>query len=278
MKRNAANAAVLVLASMILAAMPLGRTATAQEAGGSEASTGLHRRWLTRIDAWHGIPPDLALRFGESALSVGLTQSEAARLLNEPRFVAAVGAPDQGWGLLEAMVQSPGSIADAWALLRERGDQLTLSGDTSFQYAFMLEYPELRNPYLADIGRMIATRPDGIEVLVDLETGRQVISRGQLGIPLRAPGGGPLPTPSISPEEVAAQMWDEAGIDPDDPNPGGIEAAGRPEGPSGPGFNFEIDEPSQGLLTPGIYLVLGAFLIAWTGYVVVTAVRRFRRP
>jgi hypothetical protein len=276
-KRNAANATVLVLASMILATMPLGRTATAQEAGGSEASTSLHRRWLTRVDAWHGIPPDLALRFGESALSVGLTPSEAARLLNEPRFVAAVGAPDQGWGLLEAMVESPDSIADALALLRARGDQLTLSGDTSFQYAFMVENPELRNPYLADLGRMIATRPDGMEVLVDLETGRQVISRSELGIPLRAPGGGPLPTPSISPEEAAAQMWEDAGIDPDDPNPGQIEAAGRPEAPTGPGFNFETEEPPQGLLTPGLYLVLGAFLIAWMGYALVAAARRFRR-
>lgn len=277
MKRNAANATVIVLVSMIFATAQLSRTATAQETGDVKRDASLQRRWLTRIDSWHRIPPDLALRFGESALSVGLTQSEAARLLNEPRFVAAVGAPDQGWGLLEAMVQSPGSIADAWTLLRERNDQLTMSGDTSFQYAFMVEHPELRNPYLADIGRMIATRPDGMEVLVDLETGRQVISRGQLGIPLRAPGGGPLPTPSISPEDAAAQMWEEAGVDPDDPDPGRAVAAERPQGPSGPGFNFETDEPSQGLLTPGVYLVLGAFLIAWVGYGAVVIARHVRR-
>jgi hypothetical protein len=53
---------------------------------------------LVRIEPWHGIPQDLALRFGEAAFLAGLTKSEAAKLLNNDRFVAAVGSPDQGWG------------------------------------------------------------------------------------------------------------------------------------------------------------------------------------
>jgi len=278
LRRNAARAAALVLVSMILVTFPRGRIATAQEdTATDESGPRLHRHWLTSINPWHGIPPDLTLRFGEAATSAGLTGSQAARLLNDARFVGAVGSPDQGWGLLEAIAADPGLVQDAWNLLTERGTELTAFGTTSFQYALMLQRPELRNAYLADLDLMIAVRPDGLEVLVDLETGRQVIGQDRLGMPITAPGGGPLPTPSISPEEAAAQMWEEAGIDPDDPNPSQTEAAGRPEAPTGPGFNFETDEPSQGLLTPAVYLVFGAFLAAWVGYVVVVAGRRFRR-
>ena len=50
----------------------------------------------------------------------------------------------------------------------------------------------------------------GVLVLVDIETGRQYIGQGMLGAQLRAPGGGPIPSPSISPEEAAAQMWADA--------------------------------------------------------------------
>lgn len=240
----------------------------------------LSRGWVSRIDPWHGIPTDLALRFGRSSLSAGLAPSEAARLLNDGRFVAAVGAPDQGWGMLEAMVEDPDSIADAWNLLREQGDLLTSSGVTSFQYILMVQHPELRNAYLGDLGRMIAVRPDGAEVLVDLETGLQVIGQGKLGIPIRAPGGGALPSPSISPEEAAAEMWEAVGGEPDDIDPGEVRAADEEGGPTGPGFNFDLEpeEPSQGLVTPGLFLVAGAFLIAWLGFATVVMMRRLRRP
>jgi hypothetical protein len=271
---------MLILVSMILLTMPTNLRAIAQVGPeNDDADSSLREGWLGTIDPWNGIPSELALRFGEAALSAGLEPSKAARLLNDGRFVSAVGAPDQGWGLLEAMIDSPTSIADAWILLREGNERLTASGDTSFQYAFMLRYPRFRNAYLADIGHMIAVRPDGAEVLVDIATGRQVIARDTLGIPIRAPGGAPLPIPSISPQETAGQMWEAAGIDPNDPNPGQDTSAERAAGPTGPGFDFELesDEPSSGLLTPGLYLVVGAFLISWFGYAAVATIRRFRR-
>jgi len=60
-------------------------------------------------------------------------------------------------------------------------------------------------------------------VLVDIETGRQYIE-GMLGAQVRAPGGGPIPSPSISPEEAAAQMWTEAAraAPTTSPAPGGL--------------------------------------------------------
>jgi hypothetical protein len=235
--------------------------------------------WVSRIDPWYGVPTELVLLFGKSAVSAGLAPSEAARLLNDGRFVAAVGAPDQGWGMLEAMIEDRNSIADAWNLLREQGDLLTVSGTTSFQYLLMVEHPELRNAYLGDLGRMIAVRSDGAEVLVDLETGLQVIGQGKLGIPIRAPGGRALPSPSISPEEAAAEMWEAVGGEPDDADPGEVRAADE-GGPTGPGFNFDLEpeKPSQGLVTPGLFLVAGAFLIAWLGFATVVMMRHFRRP
>lgn len=276
MRRGALATAVLAIASMIVIASPLVLVVEAQESPDPE----LGRRWLTRIDSWNGIPEELALRYGEAALAAGLTKGEAARLLNDFRFVAAVGAPDQGWGLLEAMAENPVSIANAWNLLRDGGDELTSAGATSFQYALMLEYPELRNPYLADLGHMIAVRPDGVEVLVDIETGRQVLDEDTLGGQVTAPGGGPLPTPSISPDEAAAQMWEDAGIDPNDPNPnpGEIrELAGR-NVPTGPGsFGLRDEHPPQTLFTPAVYIILGAFALTWVGYAVVMLLKRVRR-
>ncbi len=46
----------------------------------------------------------------------------------------------------------------------------------------------------------------GSRVLVDIETGRQYIAQGILGVQLWALDGGPIPSPSISPEEAAAQI------------------------------------------------------------------------
>jgi hypothetical protein len=275
-KRNGANAVGLALVSMILVALSPVRTASAQE-GREAAESGptLNGRWLARIDPWHGIPQDLALRYGQAALETGLTKSQAARMLNDDRFALAVGSPDQGYGLLEAMIADPEQILRAHELLMD--DRYTASGADSLQTALIDVFPELRNAYLRDIGLTAVEDQRGVLILVDIETGRQYFDGETLGGQVLAPGGKPLPIPSISPEEAAAQMWENAGIDPDDPNPIENLAAGRPQGPTGPGFNFDTDDPSQGLFTPGVYLVLAAFLIAWMGYGVVTAVRRFRR-
>lgn len=278
-RRHVAGA--LLLVGITTFSSPFISIAGAQERESSAQSQDkLGKGWVLRIDPWYGVPTELALLFGKSAVSAGLAPSEAARLLNDWRFVAAVGAPDQGWGMLEGMIEDPSSIAVAWNLLRDRGDLLSVSGVTSLQYALMVERPELRNAYLGDLGRMIAVRPDGAEVLVDLETGLQVIGQDKLGIPIRAPGGAPLPSPSISPEEAAASMWEDVGVNPDDPDPGQVSAADGQGGPTGPGFNFDFepDQPSQGLLTPGLFLVAGAFLVAWVGYAAVVVARRLRRP
>jgi hypothetical protein len=162
-------------------------------------------------------------------------------------------------------------------LLHDR-TEYTLAGATSFQYAFLSRHLELRNAYLADLGDMIAVRSDGLEVLVDIETGRQIIGRDLLGVPIRAPGGAPLPTPSISPEDAAAQMWEDAGIDPNDLDPNPIAAASPPGAPTGRGLNAQTISANQGLLTPGVYLVGAAFLASWLGFAAVMMARRLRRP
>lgn len=277
--RNAGRGTLIVLVSVIFLTLPRGGSATAQGgAGATETGSALPKRWLVRIEPWHGIPQDLALRFGEAAFLAGLTKSEAAKLLNNDRFVAAVGSPDQGWGLLEAMTLDSAAISDAWRILRTRG-HLTTSGVTSFQYAFLQERPELRNAYLADLGHMIAVRADGAEVLVDIQTGRQVTGRNSLGVPVTAPGGGLLPS-TISPEEAAAQMWAQSGIDPNDPNPAEADAPASeitPAGPGpGPGFNYRT-ERTDDYPTLAIYLVASAFVLSWVGYAAVMVARRLRR-
>lgn len=275
MRWRAARGGTLFLVSMCLSIGGTDLIALAQSRQAEESAT-LPRGWLRRLDGWYGIPSDLALRFGRVAVSAGLRPAEAARLLNDDRFVAAVGSPDQGWGLLEGMTENLDSIADAWDLLRQKGQSLASAGVGSFQYAFLAQHPELRNAYLADLGRMVAVRSDGVEVLVDIETGRQVTGRDSLGTAVRAPGGGPLPTPSISPEEEAARMWEAVGIDPDDPLQD--EAPQPGAGPGGPGFDFNTDEAPGWLDGPGAYLILAAFMIAWLGYAAVFLLRRLGRP
>ena len=126
-------------------------------AEGSEPEPRIGRAWVAQLESWHGIPSSLAMRFGRAAVAGGLTPMDTARLLNDDRFVAAVGAPDQGWGLLEALIERPSTIVDAHMLL-QGGSEYTRTGATSFQYAFLLRHPELRNAYLADLGDMIAVR------------------------------------------------------------------------------------------------------------------------
>ena len=58
-----------------------------------------------------------------------MTKTEAARMLNDDRFAAAVGSPDQGMGLLEAMIGNPDFIGDALLLLTD--DRLTATGADS---------------------------------------------------------------------------------------------------------------------------------------------------
>jgi hypothetical protein len=267
MTRRALTAQLIVGGALFLTVMPL-------HAEAATPAPKIGPGWAARIDPWHQVPSELAIRFGRAAVAGGLTAADAAGLLNDDRFVAAVGAPDQGWGLLEAMTEQPAVIVDAYMLLQD-GTDYTVSGTTSFQYAFFLRHPELRNAYLADLGHMIAARPDGVEVLVDVATGRQIVSRYRLGIPIRAPGGGPLPVPSISPEEAAAQMWEDVGLDPDDPEARALAA------PPANGLPRNTDPGASGgdgdgLLSPGLFLVAGAFLVSWLGFAAVMVLRRVR--
>lgn len=251
------------LALALLPAWPAQALAASQ---GQRASQKLGPAWLSRLDPGSPISSDLAIRFGKAALSVGLTKGQAAAMMNDERFTLAIGAPDSGYGMLESMIKHPDRIAQAQLLLKNH--DLSAWGAESVQNALMDVAPSLRNAYLADFGLMAVKGPVGVLVLVDIETGRQYVGQGRLGTQLRAPGGGPLPEPSIAPQpEVAA----------------GIAAA------TGPGLNFNINQrpglglapatgesDSRGLLTPGIYLVAALFLVAWGGYAAVALVRRLR--
>lgn len=271
MRKGAPVFAVLAVA----AATIMAGTGSAS-ASGSGAATGargdpppIGQRWLSRLDPGLLIPDDLALRFAGAAMAAGMTRGQAASMLNDERFAAAVGSPDQGYGLLLALIENPDHIRTARELLEDDGAGYTLSGATSFQTGLFRALPDLRNAYLEDLGHMIAVRPDGVEVLVDIETGRQIIGQGKLGMPVAAPGGGPLPKPEISPEEAAAAMWAQAGVDP-------LQTSGQV--PPGPGLDFSTDEPHRGLMTPGIYLVAALFALAWAGFAVKMIVRRAQRP
>jgi len=130
------------------------------------------QQWLSRLDPGLQIPGDHALRFARAAVATGLTKTEAARMLNDDRFAAAVGSPDQGMGLLEAMIANPDFIGDALLLLTD--DRLTATGADSVQNALMEVVPEVRNAYLKDLGLLAVKGPAGVLVLVDIETGRDV--------------------------------------------------------------------------------------------------------
>ncbi len=264
-----AKAFAATLALALLLAWP----AEALAAGSGPASKSLGRWWLTRLDPSFRIPDDFAIRFGNAALSVGLTKGQAAAMLNDPRFSLAVGAPDTGYGMLEAMIKDPEKIVQAQTLLKNH--DLSAWGSDSVQTALIDVAPALRNAYLADFGLMAVNGPNDVLVLVDIETGKQYIGQGHLGTQLRAPGGGPLPEPVLPEPIIDTQIQAEA--------QGAVAAA------TGPGFNFTSNgspglglAPATGesndhvLLTPGIYLVGLMFVLAWGGYAVVAVIRRIR--
>lgn len=176
-------------------------------------------RWASRLDPTTGIPASLALKAANAAIAHGMTAGRVAALFNYEPFAAAVGAANQGYGALEAMSEHPEWVQTAYDLMRAGGRRYTASGALSFQAALFQAVPELRNGYLGDLGHMVAMGPNGVEVLVDIETGRQVVGQGHLGRPITAPGGGPLEAPAVSPDEAAPAMWTEVGPRPDEVNP-----------------------------------------------------------
>jgi hypothetical protein len=159
----------------------------------SSRTGGFGPHCLTRLDPNLQIPTQLAVKFGRAAVAGGLTRGQALGMLNDQRFAAAVGSPDQGYGLLEAMIQHPSYIQKAYVLLADR--HYTASGADSLQTAIMSVVPELRNAYLKDLGLMAVDNGSGVLVLVDIETGRQYIGHGLLGAQLRAPVGDPSHRP-----------------------------------------------------------------------------------
>ena len=268
MKRNALVLAAVTIALGMAAASPLAAFAAGPKDGSGDQtashSSGFGEAWLARLDPGLQIPRDLAVKFGQAAVAQGLTKGQALAMLNDLRFAAAVGSPDQGYGLLEAMIANPDYIVRAHELLADRS--YSSSGADSLQNAIMSVVPQLRNAYLKDLGLMAVNGSGGVLVLVDIETGRQYIGHGLLGVQLRAPGGGPLPSPSISPEEAAAQMWAQAEAH--------AAASPTPE----PGGLWKVqDHPDRSWLSsPGLYVGVALFLLAWMGWGAVAVGRRLR--
>jgi hypothetical protein len=268
LKRNALILAAVTIALGMAAVFPVAAFAAGPKdtSGDQTASSrsGIGETWLARLDPGLQIPRDLAVKFGQAAVVQGLTKGQALAMLNDLRFAAAVGSPDQGYGLLEAMIANPGYIVKAYELLADRS--YSSSGADSLQSAIMSVVPQLRNAYLKDLGLMAVKGSAGVLVLVDIETGLQYIGHGLLGTQLRAPGGGPLPSPSISPEEAAAQMWAQADAH--------AAATPSPE----PGGLWKIqDHPDRDLLSaPGLYVGAALFLLAWVGWGAVALGRRLR--
>jgi len=128
----------------------------------------------------------------------------------------------------------------------------------------MTVVPELRNAYLEDFGLMAVKGPASVLVLVDIETGRQYLGESLLGVQLRAPGGGPLPQPSIAPSVAPSPVPNITPVITPTLEPGGL-------------WQLPEDDPKPGLLSsPFIYLTVGMFLFAWLGYAVVAIARRLR--
>jgi hypothetical protein len=215
---------------------------------------GLGRSFVARIDP--GLPTAAALGFARAAVAAGLSRGEALRILNDDRFRAAVGSPDQGYGLLGVLSDDPRAIRRALGLVERR--DLKAAGADSLQNAIMSIGLQIRNAYLKDLGKIAVVRPDGVLVLVDLETGRQILGKGMLGVPLTAPGGGPLPSPSpvgIAPSPAPGSMTLS-------PPRGGVPA---------------LPPPTDGIpLLAGAVLIGGLLAIAWAGYAVVALGRGVR--
>lgn len=265
------GARIAATVSLVLALGPgLALPAHAQEEPADVPHVG--RRWLDRLDPWWGIPEELALPLARAAVAGGMTKGEVARLLNDERFAMAV-ASGEGHTVLEAMTRDPSLAVEAYDLLFETDSEYTTSGATSFQTALFEALPQLRNEYLSDLGHMVVVRGDGVEVLVDVETGRQVIGQGKLGIQITAPGGGPLPEPS--PEEAATTV---AAAGPAVQRAGGNPLAGDPPQVDALVLDRGSEPEGDRLLSPGVYVLALLFAIPWLGYAVIAAARRLRRP
>jgi len=270
MGRRGFAIALVAIAVGVVAVVPASALAQAQT---SEPGPRVGKHWLSRLDVGVQMPKDLALRFARAAVATGLTKTQAAQMLNDDRFAAAVGSPDQGYGMLEAIIRDPEKLRQAYELLADA--HLTASGADSLQNSLMSVVPELRNAYLEDLGLMAVEEPIGVLVLIDIETGRRYLGEGLLGTQLRAPGGGPLPSPSVVPgaDETMSSLPPSP-----TPDPGG-NATGPVSLPSEPGGLWQLpreDSERPLLSSPFIYLGAGLFLLAWVGYAVLAIARRFR--
>jgi hypothetical protein len=223
-------------------------------AGADSTTTRLPGQFTDLIEP--GIPADVALRFARAALNAGLTPPQVLRILNDDRFRSAMGT--QGYGLLMALSKYPRAIRRTLKLVRRH--DLGYAGADSLQNAIIAINLHIRNGYLRDVGHMAVQLPGGGLVLVDVATGRQVLGQGRLGALLRAPGGGPLPSPTSPAFEPLAA-----------PTPSAV--------PQPPGGGLEVTErpAAWSRLELGIALVMGLFAVAWIGYASVAVGRRSRR-
>jgi hypothetical protein len=202
------------------------------------------RRFAERIDP--GIPASTALRFARAAVDAGLSPAEAARMLNDDRFRMAVSSAGQAFEPLEALSEDPAAIRRAMELVRDHA--YTVAGAESLQNAILGLSLDIKNAYLRGLGRMAVLTDDGRMVLVDIETGREVRGHDMLGALIRAPGGGPLPSPSPLPTASPSS---------------GTYALGQPPGG---GIDVTAAEGDWTRLKPGLLLVVGLFAIAWIGF------------
>ncbi len=223
-------------------------------AAADSTTTRLPGRFADLIEP--GIPTDVALRFARAAVHSGLAPPQVLRILNDERFRSAMGS--QGYGLLDALSKDPSAIRRTLKLVRRR--DLGYAGADSLQNAIMAINLHIRNGYLRDLGHMAVQLPSGTLVLLDVATGRQVLGQGRLGALLRAPGGGPLPSPNSPTFEPLAA-----------PSPSAV--------PQPPGGGLEVTGPEAAWsrLALGIALVTGLFAVAWIGYALVAVGRRARR-
>jgi hypothetical protein len=257
--QSTVRAAITVTVVALSLVVVLPASAFAQS---SRSDTKVGRSWLSRLDRDLQISEDLALSFAKAAVAEGLRPGQAARMLSDSRFASAVGSPNQAF---EALIEHPDRITRVKALLSTH--DYAVAGSDSLQNALMEAVPALRNVYLKDLGLRAVKGPTGVLVLVDIQTGRQVLGHGMLGALVRAPGGGPLPSPAISPEDPAdASRADISAVPPTpDPLPGPWKIPGK-------------NDPNRGLLSsPFVLLGPGLFLFAWSGYALVALKRRLRR-
>jgi hypothetical protein len=222
----------------------------------AHAASDRHRpavAFVDRVDG--GLPPAAVLRFARTAQHAGLTPAQTLRILNDDRFRAALGFAGQGTGLLEALSEDPGAIRRTLELVRRH--DLTEAGSNSLQNSIISIDLDIRNGYLRDLGRLAVETPTGALVMVDLQTGRQIIGHDGLGALLTAPGGGPLPSsaPTIVPSPT--------------PEPSFF--------PEPPGSGLNTARPNQS--DPGVWraatLFSAIFALAWVGYAMLAV---FRRP